>query len=186
MNKDELIVREILAGDQGAFRRLIQNHEKLVYHMVSRVIDSQEDREDLCQEIFLKVYRKLPGFRFQSRLSTWIATVAYRTALNYLKKHKKRQTSSLDDVGHAMAIPQPASDQHMDQALINRHVRRMIGQLPEKYRIVLSLYHLEEMPYAEIAQTCDMPEGTVKNYIFRARKLLKEKLEKLYKREELL
>lgn len=186
MNEDVLIVREILGGDQEAFRRLIQNHEKLVYHMVSRVIDSREDREDLCQEIFLKVYRKLPGFRFQSRLSTWIATVAYRTALNYLKKHKKRQTSSLDDVGPKMAAQQADSAQQLDQAGINRHVHLMIGQLPEKYRIVLSLYHLEEMPYAEISQVCDMPEGTVKNYIFRARKLLKEKLEKLYKKEELL
>jgi RNA polymerase sigma-70 factor (ECF subfamily) len=186
MNDDELIVREVLGGDQEAFRRLIHKHEKLVYHMVSRVIDSREDREDLCQEIFLKVYRKLPGFRFQSRLSTWIATVAYRTALNYLKKHKKRQTSSLDDISRTMAVQQTSSEQQLDQAGINRHVHQLIGQLPEKYRMVLSMYHLEEMPYAEIAQICDMPEGTVKNYIFRARKLLKEKLEKLYQKEELL
>lgn len=186
MNEDAIIVKEILGGDQEAFCRLIQNHEKLVYHMVSRVIDSREDREDLCQEIFLKVYRTLPGFRFQSRLSTWIATVAYRTALNHLKKRKKRQTSSLDDISRTVAEPQTDSVQDMDQAIITRHVHQMMGQLPEKYRIVLSLYHLEEMPYAEIAQVCDMPEGTVKNYIFRARKLLKEKLEKVYKKEELL
>lgn len=186
MNEEEIIVRRILEGEERAFQELIRMHERLVYHMISRLVDKEEDREDLCQEVFLKVYRKLPGFRFQSRLSTWIATIAYRLALNHLKKTKKRRTSELDDFSYKVEDNNKLADHHLDQNNIRQQVHLMIRQLPEHYRSVLTLYHLEDMPYAEIAQVCDMPEGTVKNYIFRARKLLKEKLEKIYKKEELL
>ena len=186
MNEDEIIVRRILQGDQTAFRELISTHQKLVYHMVSRLIDKEEDREDLCQEVFLKVFQKLKGFNFQSRLSTWIATIAYRKALNYLKKAQKRQTSGLDEVSYKVEDNTKPADTRLDRDGVSEKVHQLIRQLPEHYRIVLTLYHLEGMPYAEIAQVCEMPEGTVKNYIFRARKILKEKLEKIYKKEELL
>lgn len=186
MNEEEIIVRRILGGEERAFQELIRMHERLVYHMISRLVDKEEDREDLCQEVFLKVFRKLPGFRFQSRLSTWIATIAYRLALNHLKKTKKRQTSELDEFSYKIADTNKLADSRLDRDSIRQQVHLMIRQLPEQYRSVLTLYHLEDMPYAEIAQVCNMPEGTVKNYIFRARKLLKEKLEKIYKKEELL
>ncbi len=186
MNEDEIIVERIIQGDQNAFRELIQMHEKLVYHMISRLVDKKEDREDLCQEVFLKVFRKLPGFRFQSRLSTWIATIAYRMALNHLKKTKKWQISELDYASYKLKDNSSQADVNMNRNDLCQQVHQMIRQLPEQYRIVLTLYHLEDMPYAEIALVCDMPEGTVKSYIFRARKLLKEKLEKIFKKEELL
>jgi len=186
MNEDQIIVQRVLEGDPSAFRELIKTHEKLVFHMVNRLIDGQEDREDLCQEIFLKVFRKLPDFRFQSRLSTWIATIAYRMSLNYLKKHKNEKTSALEDESFRLQDLQKHADQLMDQEQVGKYVHQLIAQLPVQYRTVLTLYHLEEMPYADIGKICNMPEGTVKNYLFRARKLLKEKLEQVFKKEELL
>jgi len=186
MEEDEIIVRRILQGEQAAFRSLVDIHQPLVYHMINRLVDHEDDRQDVCQEVFLKVFRKLPSFRFQSKLSTWIATIAYRHTLNHLRRTKRAATTSLDKVSMKIEDHRPLADQQIDQNYITNQVHHMIRQLPEKYRIVLTLYHLEDMPYAEIAQVCDMPEGTVKNYIFRARKLLKEKLERIYKKEELL
>lgn len=186
MEEDQLLVKRILNGEESAFKELIQANQRLVYHMVNRLIDLPEDREDLCQEIFLKVFKKLPDFRFQSRLSTWIATIAYRAALNYLKKANRQRASTLEDVAFNLKDDQTSADIGMHKERLNQHIHHMISQLPPHYQTVLTLYHMEEMPYAEIAKVCDMPEGTVKNYIFRARKLLKERIEKVYIKEELL
>lgn len=186
MKDDHTIVRRVLEGEQAAFRELIKAHEKLVYHMVNRLIDRQEEREDLCQEIFLKVFKNLEKFQFQSQLSTWIASIAYRTSINHLRKHKRYVETELDEVSFTLEAVQPDAEQNFDRQNIHQYIHQLIRQLPMQYRTVLTLYHLEEMSYAEIGEISGMPEGTVKNYLFRARKLLKEKLEKVFKKEELL
>jgi RNA polymerase sigma factor (sigma-70 family) len=186
MKDDRALVRRVLEGDQTAFRELIKAYEKLVFHMVNRLVDVKEDREDLCQEIFLKVYRHLPKFQFQSQLSTWIASIAYRTTINHLRKQKKYQETDLDVVSFSLEDIHLNADHQMDRQHIHHYIHQMIKQLPIQYRTVLTLYHLEEMSYAEIGEISEMPEGTVKNYLFRARKLLKEKLEMIFKKEELL
>lgn len=186
MKDDHTIVKRILEGDQGAFRELVKAHEKLVFHMVNRLIDRQEEREDLCQEIFLKVFRNLAKFKFQSQLSTWIASIAYRTTINHLKKQKRYEETDLEEVSFSLEDIQLNAEQRIDRQHIHQYIHELIRQLPLQYRTVLTLYHLEEMSYAEIGEISGMPEGTVKNYIFRARKILKEKLEKVFKKEELL
>ena len=80
MTDDQALVARVASGDMQAFRLLIKQHERLVSHMIGRLIDNAEDREELCQDVFLKVHEKLSEFNFQSRLSTWIATIAYRHA----------------------------------------------------------------------------------------------------------
>ncbi|MFN8690577.1 MAG: RNA polymerase sigma factor, partial [Cyclobacteriaceae bacterium] len=82
------LVTQVLAGEAGAFRLLVERHQRLVMHMITRVVDRPEDREELCQDVFLRVYDKLGEFAFQSKLSTWIATIAYRHSINHLRKIK--------------------------------------------------------------------------------------------------
>ena len=84
MIDDRTLVSRVLSGDMQAFMLLIRQHERLVLHMVGRVVKRQEDREELTQDVFMKVHEKLGEFTFQSRLSTWIATIAYRHAINDL------------------------------------------------------------------------------------------------------
>ncbi len=107
MNNDAALVTAVLNGDPHAFYNLVQQHQKLVGHLVSRMVNRTEDCEDICQEVFLRVYQRLPSFRFQSKLSTWIATVAYRTALNYIQKEKKNATEPLE---YAAEYPQDLPD----------------------------------------------------------------------------
>lgn len=177
MVDDRALVSQVLAGDMQAFRALIKKHERIVAHMVGRLVKRDEDREEICQDVFMKVYEKLGEFAFQSQLSTWIATIAYRHAINYLRKRKIELTFEEAKMYEVTTGETEYNDVHA-------HLLKLIETLPTQYKIVLTLYHLEQKNYAEIGEITGMPEGTVKNYLFRARQLLKEKAKK-YLGEEL-
>lgn len=187
MIDDKALVSQVLSGDRQAFRLLIKQNERLVGHMIARLIDRQEDREELCQDVFLKVYEKLGEFTFQSKLSTWIATIAYRHGINHLRKRKIEISDfpeeeskierfiAIDDASETLA------DQQLDDMVL-----QLIDKLPPQYKAILTLYHVQEMSYPEIVEITGLPEGTVKNYLFRARQLLKEKVKKYLGEEEAL
>jgi RNA polymerase sigma factor (sigma-70 family) len=177
MVDDRTLVSRVLAGDLNAFRMLIKQHERLVLHMVSRVIKSREEQEELCQDVFLKVHDKLKEFSFQSKLSTWIATIAYRHAINAMRKHRM-QWSEIpeEDSFQAYFVTNENPETIAEEKDMDEYVRALVEQLPAQYKLVLTMYHVENMNYQEIGEVTGMPEGTVKNYLFRARNLLKEKV----------
>jgi RNA polymerase sigma factor (sigma-70 family) len=187
MIDDRSLVLNVLNGDKQAFRVLIQQHERLVAHMVGRLIKNNEEHEELCQDVFLRVYQKLKEFNFQSKLSTWIATIAYRHAINYIRK--KRQL--WDEIPQEEKFERYLSEYETPESLleerdIDDYVLKMVDALPAQYKTVITLYHVENMNYGEIVEITGMPEGTVKNYLFRARTMLKEKVKKYLGKEELL
>lgn len=185
MINDRLLVSRILGGDMQAFRLLIQQNERLVAHMIGRLINSEEDREELCQDVFMRVYDKLSEFNFQSKLSTWIATIAYRYAINHLKKKRLLLSDIPDEDRYASSfVEEENPEKIMQEQDTDAFVLKLADQLPVQYKTVLLLYHVEEMSYPEIAAVTGMPEGTVKNYLFRARNLLKEKVKKYLGKEQ--
>jgi len=129
------------------------------------------DRDDLVQDIYAKGFQHLSRFRFESRLSTWMAQIAMNTCRDYLTK-RKLVTVSWDVLMETppAAVPTPLEK---DQASI---LDKGMATLPPLYRTLLSLYHHEEMSYEQIGQIMNLPIGTVKSYLFRGRKLLREKL----------
>jgi len=173
MNDAEL-VNQVLNGNMKSFTFLVNRYQKLVVHITGRLIQRHEELEDISQEVFLKVYQNLGKYRNECKLSTWIATIAYNTSINYLRKFRKNDVVDLDD----KAILDKLTDFRPDYETtdLHRYIREQIELLPVQYRTVLTLYHLEEFSYQEIEQITGMPEGTVKNYLFRAKALLKEKL----------
>jgi RNA polymerase sigma factor (sigma-70 family) len=185
MMDDKALVSQVLGGDRMALKRLIKQHERLVAHMIGRLIDHKEDREELCQDVFLRVYEKLGEFNFQSKLSTWVATIAYRHGVNHLRK-KKIEISDIPEeesfTAHFISGDDPMEE--LSDNEMNVMVLKMIDQLPTQYKIVLTLYHVDNMNYQEIENVTGMPEGTVKNYLFRARQLLKEKVKRHLGKEE--
>ncbi len=185
MTNDRAFVSRVKNGDKQAFRLLIQQNERLVSHMVGRLIKQQEDLEELCQDVFLKVYDKLPEFNFQSRLSTWIATIAYRHAINHLRKQKMDYTELPEDGRWIEGfIVREDPEGILSDKDLEEWVLKLIDQLPAQYKTVLTLYHIEGMSYAEMGIVTEMPEGTVKNYLFRARVLLREKVKEYLGKEE--
>lgn len=167
---EELLVKNILAGDQQAFSLLISHYSKLVLQIVARLIDNDQDREELCQDVFVKVFEKLDKFNFESKLSTWIATIAYRMAINVLKRKKiKQREEDLD----AIAFKIGDEDLSIEQGDFTKFVHELINQMPENYRVALTLFHIEGFSYPEIVAVMDVPENTVKSYLFRAREKLR-------------
>ena len=159
----------------------------MLFRSIGRLIDREEDREELCQDVFLKVFEKIGDFNFQARLSTWIATIAYRHAINHLRK-KKIPVSDIPDEERFSShfISTDNVEEKLEDKDLDDMVLKLIGQLPVQYKTVLTLYHLDGKSYPEIGEITGMPEGTVKNYLFRARNLLKEKVKKYFGKEDVL
>jgi RNA polymerase sigma factor (sigma-70 family) len=184
MNDAEL-VKQILDGNNNAFRYLVANYQRLVLHVVARVVQRQEDVEDISQEVFIKVYKQVKRFRGESRLSTWIAKIAYNTSISHVRGARKNVHSYDEQPGLIAAEEDTALNQKIvEKEEAKKYLLDLIEELPEHYRTVLTLFHLEEFSYKEIEEITGMPEGTIKSYLSRARKLLKGKLEKVVELEK--
>ncbi len=172
--EDKILVEKVLRGDRSAFSVLIERYERLVEHMVAKLVDDPRDREEVAQDIFIKVYEKIGDFHFESKLSTWIATIAYRHSINALRRSKKyRDEEDIDRINFSVG----SEDQSFENEDFAKFIHHWVSKLPHRYRTILTLYHLQEMSYPEIVEIMEMPEGTVKNYLFRARRKLKELIE---------
>lgn len=179
-NEKETISR-ILDGDLQAFELLVKQYEQLVFYVVNKLIKDKSDTEDIAQEVFIKVHSNLRSFAFKSKLSTWITSIAYRTALNYIRDNKRDREVQTDIDLEQFYFTTETPERLSEQKDINEYINRLIEEMPLPYKKVLTLYHFNELSYQEIEQITGMPEGTVKNYLFRARKLLKDKLKSCLK-----
>ncbi len=188
MTDQRQLVKRIVAGEKNAFRDLVKDHQRLVSHIVFRMIPPGPDREDLCQEVFVKVYQNLGNFRFDTKLSTWIARITYNSCLNFLDKKQLPLYNDLaeDDRPFEPAAPDGSArpDRAYESSRTGEIVRNEINRLPPAYKTLITLYHLEQMSYTEIGRIMNLPEGTVKSYLFRARRILKGRLQAVYHGEK--
>ena len=173
--EDAELIYQVLKGNMNAFTFLVNRYQKLVLHITGRLIQRQEEVDDVCQEVFIKVYQHLGKYRNECKLSTWIATIAYNTSINHLRKDKSKLEVDADDSAVLKNMTDYTNDSYEREDL-HHYIHQQIALLPVHYRTVLTLVHLEEFSYEEVVQITGMPEGTVKNYLFRAKALLKEKL----------
>ena len=188
MNETRTLIARVLDGDPGAFTQIVSQNERLVGQIVFRMIPNETDREDLCQDVFFKVYRSLEGFKFQSKLSTWIARIAYNTCLSYLDKKKLplyEDCQPCEDTVEPEMVDGIRPDEWTESRQTSVRVCEEIDRLPVIYGTIVSLYHLNDMSYDEIGKILSLPDGTVKSYLFRARRMLKERLLQKFSREEL-
>lgn len=186
-NYDERsIVKDILSGNEAAFRALIRNTEGLVAQIVYKMIPVAEDRKDIAQDIYLKVFKNLEGFSFNSRLSTWIARIAYNTCLNYLEKNRimAEDPQRIDaDVG-ADFFSGKAEEQLFTKDRI-KILQAAMEKLSPIYKTLITLYHNEGLNYQQISEITGLPNGTVKSYLFRARQTLRKLILQTYQKDAL-
>lgn len=183
---DRILVNKILAGDLAAFSIVIKNTEKLVGQIVFKMINSPAERKDIVQEVYVQVFRSLKDFRFQSKLSTWIGQIAYHACLKSVRKAKLvllEDYSTADEQFKISDSDQPET--LFAQKELKEILSAVMERLPPLYRTLVALFHQEELSYAEIGEITGLPEGTIKSYLFRARKMLKEYILSIYKKEEL-
>ena len=159
MDNDKLLIEKITSGDIDHFKSLINKYQRLVSHVVFRLIENETDREDICQDIFLRVYQNLSKFKFESKLSTWIAKIAYNLCINHLGKKKVAlfndftvENELLDNSSENNPLP----DKIAEIRDISIHIRSEINGLPIQFRLILTLYHIDEMKYTEISKIMDL------------------------------
>jgi RNA polymerase sigma-70 factor (ECF subfamily) len=183
---DKHLVGRVLGGDTQAFGSIIKNTERMVAQIVFKMISNPEDRKDIAQDIYLKAYKKLPGFQFQAKLSTWIAQISYNTCVDHLRRKSLVLPGNIYEVKEATNND---TDWQADTLILQKDISGLLKTEIEKlspvYRTLITLYHNEELNYEEIGQITGLPPGTVKSYLFRARKALKDSLALQYKKEDL-
>jgi RNA polymerase sigma factor (sigma-70 family) len=195
MQNEKLLVKKILSGNKNAFKELVELYEKLVAHIVFGMIKNRLEREDLCQEIFLKIFVNLNSFKFKSKLSTWIGRIAYNECLNY---YSRKRIKIVEDFGYNKD-EENQNDQYFEshksrelppveklsREEIKDFLQQEIEQLPVKFRTIILLYHIDELSYREIMEITNLSLSNLKVSLFRGRKILREQMLKKYKLEEL-
>jgi RNA polymerase sigma factor (sigma-70 family) len=195
--EDKELVEKVLSGNANAFSFIIKSTEGLVAQIVFKMISNSEDRKDMAQDIYLKAFKNLSNFRFGSKLSTWIGQIAYNNCTDFLRKKKL----VLIDNMHGDEEPQEQELEHLHQKFsasesfnaesiifqreLSGILKREIEKLSPVFKTLITLYHNEELTYEEISQITGLPVGTIKSYLFRARKALRDNVLLNYKKEEL-
>jgi len=175
---DEALATRAAAGDAHAFGTLYSRYRKMVYTLALRTLGSDADAEDALQETFLRVHRALPRFRGDSKLSTWIWRVALSVALTQ-RRTRKRAAASIDDAGAAEpADAGPSGDDAAAARDDAEMLRRHLEELPRRDRAILHLRYHEDRSFEEISELMDVPVGTAKSLVFRAKAELRRNMER--------
>ncbi len=175
---ERALVERCRAGDQGAFQELVDRYKDLVFALIARTVQDRSRAEDLAQEVFLRVHRGLPYFRGEARLSTWI----YRIVANVcvLEHAKAPRTLSLDAMqdgaSRAPALPSSKDRRFGDLELRDR-LEKAIARLPANYRLLIAAHYLQGVQYEDLAEALDLPLGTVKTQLHRAKQQLRRLLD---------
>jgi RNA polymerase sigma-70 factor (ECF subfamily) len=175
---DELIVSQIVAGQKDIFRLLVRRYERVVYGMGMSFFRNSEDASDFGQEVFLKVYRSLPKFEGRSRFSTWLYKIAYNTAINGVTRKKEyRSLAEAEEQSDSLLSDGDTPERALLRKAAREAVLEAMEGLPERYRICVDMFFFYDRSYQEIEAITGFPLNTIKSHVFRAKKLLREKLE---------
>jgi RNA polymerase sigma-70 factor, ECF subfamily len=178
---DERIIEDVLAGRDGAFIQLVNRYRRKVFAMSARFARDRDDLDDICQDIFIKVYENLGKFRSDAPFEHWLSRIAIRTCYDALRKRRKEKGNvSLDTIHYQIAA------ETGEDLLVAEQARTLLetgmAQLKPAERLVITLLELEEKPVREIAELTGWSETNVKVRAFRARQKLKRILEKHHER----
>ena len=181
---DADLIAAVLAGSETAFEELIGRYQERVFRLLSRYSRDRDECEDLAQEVFLKVFRKLHTFSQDSAFFTWLYRITVNTATDHVTKRSRRRLQLVED-NETLDEGQPRSEMAgVDQSLLDAELaevtRSILDSLPEKYRSILVLREFEELSYTEIAEVLGIQLGTVESRLFRARQRFKAALERLH------
>lgn len=166
---DGALIERYVAGDNRAFDAIVDRYEGRVYAVAMRMTSNPDDASDVMQETFISAMRALKRFRGDAKLSTWLHRVTVNAALDHQRKRSRRPAQPLDEGTHEVPSEDPGPDERAESAVRAAAVQQGLAQLSPDHRAVLVLHDLQGMDYAEVADALDVPVGTVKSRIHRAR-----------------
>ncbi|MEE2899867.1 MAG: sigma-70 family RNA polymerase sigma factor [Gemmatimonadota bacterium] len=186
-HEDRELATLAAAGHEAAFRELLSRYERPVFSLIYRMVRDRTLAEDLAQEAFIRAFNAIGTYKTSYKFRNWIFKIANNHTIDYLRK-RKLDTISIDGSPHATTADEvsqsqlvlESKDENPHEFVENRElggqIEEAIGELREEYRVVILLRHVEGYAYDEIADIMDLPLGTVKTYLHRARAELKERL----------
>jgi RNA polymerase sigma-70 factor (ECF subfamily) len=181
---DPELVRLCLAGNEKAYRELIERYKRQVFSLAMRMVRSREDAEDLTQETFVRMFKALDRYEPDRPFPAWLFTIAARLSIDQLRRRRLKTTPLFrsepgESEEHVVELADPGLGpaELAEHAEEERNAETLIGSLPEHYRIVVVMRHQQGLSYDEISEALRIPLGTVKARIHRARALLKDRLE---------
>lgn len=185
---DAVIVKRVQKGDRGAFDLLVRKYQFKVSNIISRYVYDQSEIEDIAQEVFVKAYRAIRGFRGDSAFYTWLYRIAINTSKNYLVAQSRRppntdveaREAELTESGRNLRDIGTPESNLLSRELADR-VTKAVQELPEDLRAAITLREIEGLSYEEIATVMECPIGTVRSRIFRAREAIDKQLKPLLK-----
>lgn len=184
MEKSDIeLIKDSISGDQDAFAEIVARYKKLVYSVVYNIMDDKQEIGDVSQEVFIRIYKSMDRYNPEFKFSTWCVKIATNLCQDTLRKRKASYVSLEDAEGVCSNLETPE-----DKALRmerSRKIRGAIMELPEKYRIPVVLFHQNGMSYEEMAKILNEPMTIIKNRLYRARLMLREKLMPCRKEEVL-
>ena len=175
---DQLIVGQVVSGQKDLFRLLVRRYEKAVYGMGISFFRNPQDACDFTQEVFLKTYRSLFRFEGRSRFSTWLYKIAYNTAVNEVNRRKDYFSLAEEDI-QKLSGADDTPERSAVRGAVREAVRAAVEELPQRFKVCVDLFFFYDRSYQEIEAITGFPVNTVKSHIFRAKKMLREKLEEL-------
>lgn len=182
---DFKLVQAAIGGDERAYTTLMNRYRNSVFHAMFKMVNNRDDADDLTIEAFGKAFRKLPTYAPNYAFSTWLFKIAINNCIDHIRK-KRLQTLSMDDTilpdsdrefSHNIRDYEPDPEQAMMHEQKLAHVRRLVEKMSVKYRTMIELRYYEELSYEEIAQELNLPLGTVKAQLFRAKEILHQQLQ---------
>lgn len=188
-DEDQQLVARTQAGDAAAFDQLVVKYTPRLYGLVYNMTSNHEDTNDLLQDVFSKAYKAIRGFRGKSSFYTWIHSIAVNMTLNFLKKRGRRYHLSLDDVDsniqndkEFMELTQSSSPvREADLSELQKRLNEAMMKLSEEHRAVVTMFHIQGMPHAEISKILRVSEGTVRSRLFYANRQLQNYLDEFRK-----
>ncbi len=175
--RDASLIKTSLAGDSKSFARLMSFYKRRIHAIGISFFKNETDAEDFMQEVFIKVYTKLETFRGESSFSTWITAIAYTTAIN--AKNRRKEYLPLANEEEIKDLDYSPEKKEI-RRITAMSIREAIKELPETAAQCIELYFFYEQSHAEISRITGLPINTIKSHIFRAKKILKEKLRSFY------
>jgi len=178
---DEQLVEDCLAGDVAAFDVLVDRWQRKIRGAAYRIVGSEEEAQDICQEAFLKAYRGLPSFKREARFSSWLYQIALNLSRDRLRRRKNRSWVSLDDIEEVRPLAATGAhagrgDDWVESREIQRLVTLAVAALPDEQREVVVLKEYQGLTFPEIAEIQGVPLSTVKTRLYRGLSLLRDRL----------
>ena len=177
------IIKRILSGEQELFSELVTRYKRLVYSVVYNMLNDQQEVNDVSQEVFIRIYQSLGRYNPEFKFSTWTVKIATNLCLDILRK-RKVESLPMDDITETASSMDTPEARYLKKERSKR-IRDAIEELPEKYRLPVILFHQNGMSYEEMMKALDEPMTIIKNRLYRARLMLRDKLSK-YREEGVL